>query len=64
MRLGKRAQAAIAATLEVAMHDRHIPAVGVWAQVPHYVATMAYPAASVALLDGLAGIGRYQHRER
>jgi hypothetical protein len=27
--------------------------VGVWAQVPHYVASMPYPAASVALLDAL-----------
>jgi hypothetical protein len=26
---------------------------GIWAQVPHYIASMAYPAASVALLDGL-----------
>ncbi len=29
------------------------PRSGIWAQVPHYVAAMAYPAASVALLDGL-----------
>ena len=34
--------------------DRGIPALGIWAQVPHYVATMSYPAASVALLEGLA----------
>jgi hypothetical protein len=36
------------------MHDHDIPAVGLWAQVPHYVAAMSYPAASVALLDALA----------
>lgn len=30
-----------------------IPAVGLWARVPHYVTRMAYPAASVALLRGL-----------
>ena len=31
-----------------------LAAVGLWAQVPHYLAAMPYPAASVALLDGLA----------
>ncbi len=31
---------------------RGLPAVGLWAQVPHYVAAMPYPAASLALLDG------------
>jgi hypothetical protein len=46
--------AGMAAALEQSLHDRGIPAIGVWAQVPHYVATMSYPAASVALLDGLA----------
>jgi hypothetical protein len=46
--------AGMAAALELTVHDRGIPAVGIWAQVPHYVASMSYPAASVALLDGLA----------
>jgi hypothetical protein len=45
--------AGVAAALEHAMHERGIPAVGIWAQVPHYVATMSYPPAAVALLDGL-----------
>jgi hypothetical protein len=45
--------AGVAASLEHAMHDRGIPAIGIWAQVPHYIASMTYPAASVALLDGL-----------
>ena len=40
-------------SLEREMHDRGIPAIGIWAQVPHYIATMPYPSASVALLDGL-----------
>jgi hypothetical protein len=44
----------MAAALEQELHGRGIPSVGVWAQVPHYVASMSYPAASVALLDGLA----------
>ncbi len=30
-----------------------IPAIGIWAQVPHYAASMPYPDASVALIDGL-----------
>lgn len=46
--------AGMAATLEHTLHDRGIPSVGIWAQVPHYVASMSYPAASVALLEGLA----------
>ena len=40
--------------LEVAFGEASIPAVGLWARVPHYVAAMPYPAASAALLDGLA----------
>jgi proteasome assembly chaperone (PAC2) family protein len=39
--------------LELAFGEAGIPAVGLWARVPHYVAGMAYPAASAALLDGL-----------
>jgi proteasome assembly chaperone (PAC2) family protein len=31
---------------------RGLPAIGLWAQVPHYVAAMPYPAASLALLQG------------
>jgi hypothetical protein len=45
--------AGVAASLEREMHDRGIPSLGIWAQVPHYVSSMAYPAASIALLDGL-----------
>jgi hypothetical protein len=45
--------AGVAASLEHEMHDRGIPSLGIWAQVPHYVSTMSYPAASVALLEGL-----------
>jgi predicted ATP-grasp superfamily ATP-dependent carboligase len=40
--------------LEVAFGASKVPAVGLWARVPHYVAAMPYPAASAALLDGLA----------
>jgi hypothetical protein len=45
--------AGVAAALEREMHERGIPSLGVWAQVPHYISAMSYPAASVALLDGL-----------
>jgi predicted ATP-grasp superfamily ATP-dependent carboligase len=40
--------------LEYAFGEAKIPAVGLWARVPHYVSAMPYPAASAALLDGLA----------
>ena len=45
--------AGVAAALEREMHERGIPSLGIWAQVPHYISAMSYPAASVALLDGL-----------
>jgi hypothetical protein len=44
----------MAAALEQTLQSRGIPALGIWSQVPHYVATMSYPGASVALLEGLA----------
>lgn len=40
--------------LEVSFGEAGIPAVGLWARVPHYVSAMPYPAASAALLEGLA----------
>ena len=33
-----------------------IPSVGLWARVPHYVSAMPFPAAAVALLDGLGAL--------
>ncbi len=45
--------AGMAAALEHTLHARKIPALGIWAQVPHYVSAMSYPASSVALLEGL-----------
>ena len=45
--------AGMEAVLEHAFHGRSIPALGIWAQVPHYVSGMSYPAASAALLEGL-----------
>src|SRR5690606_65734 len=34
-----------------------LPAMGLWAQVPHYAAAMPYPAAAAALIDGLRDVG-------
>ena len=33
-----------------------VPAIGVWARVPHYLAATPYPAASAALVDALASV--------
>ena len=44
------------AAIERACADAGLPAVGLWAQVPHYASAMAYPAASAMLLEALAAI--------
>ena len=49
--------AGIHAALEEAFAAVGIPAVGLWARVPHYAAAMPYPAASAALIDGLVDVG-------
>lgn len=46
--------AGVQAAIERRFFDADIPAVGLWARVPHYVAAAPYPAASAALLDGLS----------
>ena len=43
----------IQSVIDVACNDAGLPAVGLWAQVPHYVSSMPFPGASVALLEGL-----------
>ena len=48
--------AGIHAAIDVACNEAGIPTVGLWAQVPHYVSSMPYPAASVALLEGLGSL--------
>ncbi len=45
--------AGMSAVLEHALTEAGIPSLGIWVQVPHYLGTMAYPAASLALLAGL-----------
>lgn len=45
--------AGIEAVLEHVLSGRGISSIGIWAQVPHYATTMAYPAATVALLSAV-----------
>jgi len=47
------APAGVTAILEHAMIAVGIDAMSMWAQIPHYVATMAYPAASATLIDAV-----------
>jgi proteasome assembly chaperone (PAC2) family protein len=46
----------IHSVIDVVANEAGIPTLGLWAQVPHYVASMPYPAASVALLEGLTEV--------
>jgi hypothetical protein len=45
--------AGISSVLEHSLTEVGVPALGLWVRVPHYVATMPYPAAAVALLRAL-----------
>ncbi|MGH9258747.1 MAG: proteasome assembly chaperone family protein [Acidimicrobiales bacterium] len=48
----------IQAAIEQGCDERGIPAIGLWAQIPHYVpATMPFPAGSVALIESLNELG-------
>jgi PAC2 family len=47
------APAGVQSVLEHVLHRRGIEALSMWAQVPHYVASMAYPLASAALVQAL-----------
>jgi len=49
--------AGVQAAIERRCAEMGVPAVGLWAQVPHYAAAMPYPAAAAALIDGLAEVG-------
>ncbi len=48
--------AGVQAALEQAFTLAGIPAVGLWARVPHYVSAMPFPPASLALLDGVGAV--------
>lgn len=45
--------AGIEAVLEQRFAAMGLPAVGIWAQVPHYVSAMRYPAAAARLVEGV-----------
>ncbi len=49
--------AGVQGAIERRCADAGLPAVGLWAQVPYYVANMAYPQASAALVAGLTRLG-------
>lgn len=46
----------VGAAIEERCSQLGLPAIGLWAQVPHYAAGMPYPGASASLVDGLARI--------
>lgn len=48
--------AGIQTALQAAFAAADVPAIGVWARVPHYLAGIPYPAASAALVDALAAV--------
>jgi proteasome assembly chaperone (PAC2) family protein len=48
--------AGVQAALERRIAELGVPAVGLWARVPHYAAAMPYPEASAVLLEGLASL--------
>jgi predicted ATP-grasp superfamily ATP-dependent carboligase len=50
--------AGIQAALERAFGERGLPAIGLWAQVPHYVSASPYPPASIMLLTALHEVSR------
>ena len=45
--------AGVAAVLEHGLTERGIPSLSLWAQVPHYVSALSYPAAAAALLSAV-----------
>lgn len=48
--------AGISAALELGFAEAGLDAVTLWARVPHYVASMAYPQAASSLIDSLGGV--------
>ncbi|HYX44905.1 MAG TPA: PAC2 family protein [Acidimicrobiales bacterium] len=48
--------AGVLVAVERRFAEAGIPAIGLWARVPHYAAAMPYPEASLLLLQGLADI--------
>jgi predicted ATP-grasp superfamily ATP-dependent carboligase len=48
--------AGVLAAVERRFAERGVPAIALWARVPHYAATMPYPPASLLLIEGLATV--------
>ncbi len=48
--------AGITAALELGFAEVDVDVITLWARVPHYVASMAYPHAAAALIDALASV--------
>ncbi|MGH3928316.1 MAG: proteasome assembly chaperone family protein, partial [Pseudonocardiaceae bacterium] len=48
--------AGIQTALQEGFSAAGIPAIGIWARVPHYLAALPYPAASAALVEALATV--------
>ena len=48
--------AGITAALELGFAEVDVDVITLWARVPHYVASMAYPQAAAALIDALASV--------
>lgn len=45
--------AGVQTAIEVAAAESGIPAIGLWAQVPHYISGMPYPAAALSLIEAV-----------
>jgi predicted ATP-grasp superfamily ATP-dependent carboligase len=48
--------AGVMSALELGLGAADVPVVTLWARVPHYVSGMPFPAASAALVEGLAAV--------
>ena len=55
--------AGLQAVIEAEVAFAGTPAIGLWAQVPHYLSTGPYPPATVALLEGLREISGIWNRD-
>jgi len=55
--------AGLQAVIEAEVALAGTPAIGLWAQVPHYLSTGPYPPATVALLEGLREISGIWNRD-
>jgi proteasome assembly chaperone (PAC2) family protein len=54
------APAGIQTALQEGFAAAGVPAIGIWARVPHYLAALPYPAASAALVEALATVAELE----